>query len=87
MIALIACDAIKKSTQKRVLSVYQGKILINLSLLRCLHMATSSELLFKVVSESALKRASFSAKRSWQCIAPLLYGLALQTINLCMTGT
>ena len=33
-----------------------------------------------------LQIANFSAKHSWQCIAPLLYGLALQTMDHFMTG-
>ena len=59
---------------------------MNLYLLRCLHLAMSSDLLFNVVSGSAHKIANFSAKHIWRCIAPLLYGLALQTMDHFMTG-
>ena len=51
---------------------------MNLYLLRCMHLATSSDLLFKFVSGSARKMASFfcQAQLAARCAAAVRFGFA-----------
>ena len=73
-------EVMNKSTQRRVLSGREFNQLVFVAV-----SAFGYEL--RSFIQHCNKIASFPAKHSWQCVAPLLYGLALQTMDHFMTAT